>query len=51
MLDQWLEFDAGDNVIWEAHEKMREDLPGVLEAFLHTAGDRNMKKEIIDLYL
>lgn len=50
MLATWIGFDACDDDKRVANDTMLEDFPGVLEDFLYTSGDRNLKKEIPDFY-
>lgn len=50
VLVKWLGFDADQDETWEPVGTMKDDLPGMLEDFLHTSGDRNLKRQIIDLY-
>lgn len=49
LLVAWMGYEEGDNT-WEPIETMLEDIPGVVEDYMYTAGDRNLKREIIDLY-
>ncbi len=41
--------DTSDRT-WEPLEQIMADIPGVLEEFLHTAGDRNLKREALQKY-
>lgn len=50
VLVRYLGLDAGDDDTWEAPDTMRKDFR-VLEAFLYTTGDRNMKKKTTDIYI
>lgn len=50
VLMKWLGFEKGNDKTWEAHSSVKEDMPGTLEDYLHSAGDRNIKREVIDLY-
>lgn len=43
-------FDEADNETWEPLASVMEDESGTLEDFLQSPGDRNMKREILDLY-
>lgn len=50
VLVKWMGFEQNDNETWEAFGNIKEYLRGVLEEFLHTSGDLNLKTEILDLY-
>lgn len=43
-------FDAHEDQTSEPLCQIKEDVPGQLEDYLHTAGDRNLKREILALY-
>lgn len=50
VLVRWLGFEEGNNETWEAFDEMKDDLPGVTEDFLYSAGDRNIKRKFFDSY-
>lgn len=50
VLIRWMGLNNDDEMTWEPLENIRDDLPGILEDDLYTPGDRNLKREIIDLY-
>lgn len=39
-----------EDLIWEPLETIRDDVPVILEEFIHTVGVRILKKNIIDHY-
>lgn len=45
-----LGFEEGKDGEWEIIAHMMKDMPGILEDVLHTAAQRNLKRETIDLY-
>lgn len=47
---RWTGYDHADDEKWEPISQKNEKIPGILENYLHTAGDRNLKREIINLY-
>lgn len=47
---EWNKFEDDSNEIWEPFDDMREDLPGTIKHFLYSAGDRNIKLEVLVLY-
>lgn len=47
---RWTGFDDDEDMTWEPIFNIRDDLPDVLQAVSHTAGERNLKREIIDLH-
>lgn len=50
MLVCWLGFEEGKEETWEPVARVMEDMSGILEDFLHSAGQWNLKREIIDFY-
>lgn len=49
LLFLWLGFEEDDKT-WEPLNTMMQDVPGVVEDYLYSAGDRNLERKIIDLY-
>lgn len=47
---RWVGFHGDDHMAWKPLKNNRYDVSGILEDFLHTPGDRNLKKKIIDIY-
>lgn len=47
----WTGFDDDDDTSWEPFSTIRDDQPGVFEDLLHTAGKRNLKRDIFDIFL
>lgn len=45
-----LGFEKGEDKAWESLTQEMEDMPVILEDFLYSSGNRNMKKESLDLY-
>lgn len=44
----WFKYDA--DMTGEQVGSIKEDVVGMLKNFSHTAGDRNLKREVLDLY-
>lgn len=49
VLVEWLGCERSDDT-WEPVQVMVEDVPGLVQDYLYTAGERNIKKKILDLY-
>lgn len=47
---KWLGFDDDEDMTWDPIDNIRDDLPGILEDFLYTPKERNLKRKTIDLY-
>lgn len=48
LLIQRLEWDEAGRT-WESFDQMKEDIPGMVEDYLHTAGDRNLRRTALSL--
>lgn len=46
---RWLKFKSGNEKTWKSISSMKEDIPGTLENYLHTACKRNLKQKVPDL--
>lgn len=46
---KWIGLQAKEDMSWGPLQNIRDDGPGIPEDFLHKSGDRNLKREIIDL--
>lgn len=49
-LIRWAGLSEDADRTWEPLSQIRDDIPRVLEDFLHTAGNRNLKRNTLDLY-
>lgn len=50
VLIRWAGLDEDEDRTWEPIRQIRDDLPGVLEDYLHTSGKRNIKRNALDLH-
>lgn len=44
----WLCFDSGEDDTWEPLDNVGDDTTNILEDFLYTASNRNIKRKIFD---
>lgn len=51
LLIKWSGLEGDVDRMWEPLNTIQEDVPGVLEDFIHTSGDRNLKRGVLDLYI
>lgn len=49
VLAKWLGFDGGENETWEPVGTEKDNFPRMFEDFVPTLGERNLKRQIIDL--
>lgn len=49
VLIEWLDNERGDDS-WEPFETIAEDIAEITEDYLYNAGERNLKRKILDLY-
>lgn len=47
---EWTGFQNGVDTTWEPVQKIRDDVPELLDEFLHTGRDRVLKKKLFDLH-
>lgn len=47
VLVKWIGFKEGDGETWEAISNIKKDLPAVLEDFLQTSTNRNLKGKFL----
>lgn len=50
LLEIWLNDDSGHNETYETAGSMKKGLPDVLHDFLYNLENRNLKRQIVDLY-
>lgn len=47
---EWLGLHENDDKTWEPLSKVKQDLSGVLEDFLRSVSERNLKREMLNIY-